>query len=162
MPWRKEWLPTPVSFMRILWTEEPGRLQSMGSQRVRQDWVINTFTSFSSSLKQKSLTGGVESDVGLDLYLVWWLAMCLLKPSLKWMPWLSKHKSGTCVMKVKVNSQGLLYNTINAQPSTPWEVRQREVGLSGGELGGRRPLRQTSPLPLHLREGFWKDKTSIN
>ena len=25
---------------RILWTEEPGRLQSMGSQRVRHDWAI--------------------------------------------------------------------------------------------------------------------------
>ena len=29
---------------RIQWTEEPGRLQSMRSQRVRQDWVTNTFT----------------------------------------------------------------------------------------------------------------------
>ena len=28
---------------RIPWTEEPGRLQSMGSQRVGQDWVTNTF-----------------------------------------------------------------------------------------------------------------------
>ena len=27
---------------RMLWTEEPGGLQSMGSQRVRHDWVINT------------------------------------------------------------------------------------------------------------------------
>ena len=27
---------------RILWTEEPGRLQSMGSQRVRQDRASNT------------------------------------------------------------------------------------------------------------------------
>ena len=27
---------------RIPWTEEPGRLQFMGSQRVRHDWVINT------------------------------------------------------------------------------------------------------------------------
>ena len=27
---------------RIPWTEEPGRLQPMGSQRVRQDWVTNT------------------------------------------------------------------------------------------------------------------------
>ena len=26
------------------WTEEPGRLQSMGSYRVGHDWVINTFT----------------------------------------------------------------------------------------------------------------------
>ena len=28
---------------RIPWTEEPGRLQSMGSQRVRYDWVTNAF-----------------------------------------------------------------------------------------------------------------------
>ena len=26
---------------KILWTEEPGRLQSMGSQRVRHDLVLN-------------------------------------------------------------------------------------------------------------------------
>ena len=31
---------------RIPWTEEPGGLQSMGSQRVRHDWVINEFTLF--------------------------------------------------------------------------------------------------------------------
>ena len=30
---------------RIPWTEEPGRLQSMGSQRVGHDWATNTFTS---------------------------------------------------------------------------------------------------------------------
>ena len=30
---------------RIPWTEEPGGLQSTGSQRVRPDWVTNTFTS---------------------------------------------------------------------------------------------------------------------
>ena len=29
---------------RIPWTEEPGRLLSMGSQRVGHDWVTNTFT----------------------------------------------------------------------------------------------------------------------
>ena len=28
---------------RIPWTEEPGRLQSMGSQRVGHDWLTNTF-----------------------------------------------------------------------------------------------------------------------
>ena len=27
---------------RIPWTEEPGRLQSMGSERIRHDWVTNT------------------------------------------------------------------------------------------------------------------------
>ena len=29
---------------RVSWTEEPGRLQSMGSQRVGHDWGTNTFT----------------------------------------------------------------------------------------------------------------------
>ena len=29
---------------RIPWAEEPGRLQPMGLQRVRHDWVINIFT----------------------------------------------------------------------------------------------------------------------
>ena len=30
--------------LRIPWTEEPGELQSMGSQRVGHDWVTNTHT----------------------------------------------------------------------------------------------------------------------
>ena len=29
---------------RIPWIEEPGSLQSMGSQRIGHDWVTNTFT----------------------------------------------------------------------------------------------------------------------
>ena len=35
----------------IPWTEEPGRLQSMESQRVGHDWATNTFT-----LKNKKYT----------------------------------------------------------------------------------------------------------
>ena len=40
IPWRKAWQPTPV-FMpgESSWTEEPGRLQSMWSQRVGHDWA---------------------------------------------------------------------------------------------------------------------------
>ena len=35
---RRQWQPTPVLLPgKIPWTEEPGRLRSMGSQRVRQD-----------------------------------------------------------------------------------------------------------------------------
>ena len=42
----KEEMATHSSILawRIPWTEEPGGLQSMGSQRVRQDWVTNIFT----------------------------------------------------------------------------------------------------------------------
>ena len=48
IPWRRAWWPTPVFLPgKIAWTEEPGRLQSMGSQGVGHDWV--TFTHFNSS-----------------------------------------------------------------------------------------------------------------
>ena len=36
--WRRAWPPTPVFLLgESQWTEEPGRLQSMGSQRVRRN-----------------------------------------------------------------------------------------------------------------------------
>ena len=38
-PWRRAWQPTLVSLPgESPWTEEPGGLQSMGLQRVRQHW----------------------------------------------------------------------------------------------------------------------------
>ena len=39
IPWSRKWQPTPVFFAwRIPWTEEPGGLQSLGSQGVRYGW----------------------------------------------------------------------------------------------------------------------------
>ena len=35
IPWRRAWQPTPVF---LPWTEEPGGLQSLGSQWVEHDW----------------------------------------------------------------------------------------------------------------------------
>ena len=44
-----KWQPTLVFLPgKIPWTEEPGRLQTLGLQRVKHDWEINTFT-FTSS-----------------------------------------------------------------------------------------------------------------
>ena len=38
--WRKAWQPTPVFLPgEPPWTQEPGGLQSMGSQRVGHDWI---------------------------------------------------------------------------------------------------------------------------
>ena len=38
MPWRRAWQPTPVFLPgESPWTEEPGRLQSIGMQRVRHN-----------------------------------------------------------------------------------------------------------------------------
>ena len=40
IPWRRAWQPIPVFFPRESpWTEEPGGLQPMGSQRVRHNWA---------------------------------------------------------------------------------------------------------------------------
>ena len=40
--WRRQWQPTPVLLAwKIPWMEEPGRLQSMGSLRVRHDWATS-------------------------------------------------------------------------------------------------------------------------
>ena len=36
---------------RILWTEKPGGLQSLGLQRVRQDWATNTLTTFKKLIR---------------------------------------------------------------------------------------------------------------
>ena len=43
---------------RIPWTEEPGGIQSMRSQRVRHDWVTNTFTFICVSLSVFNISGG--------------------------------------------------------------------------------------------------------
>ena len=38
IPWKRKWQPTPVFFSwRISWAEEPGRLESMGLQRVKHN-----------------------------------------------------------------------------------------------------------------------------
>ena len=41
--------PLCILAWRVSWTEEPGGLQSMGSQRVTHNWASNTFTFFSVS-----------------------------------------------------------------------------------------------------------------
>ena len=41
---------------KILWTEEPGRLQSMGSLRVGHDWPTFTFTFYFHALEKEMAT----------------------------------------------------------------------------------------------------------
>ena len=44
-PWRRAWQPTPVFLSgESPWTEEPGGLQSMGSQRVGHNWAAKHST----------------------------------------------------------------------------------------------------------------------
>ena len=45
IPWRRAWQPTPIFLPESPpWTEEPGRLLSLGSQRVGHDWVTKNMS----------------------------------------------------------------------------------------------------------------------
>ena len=45
IPWRRAWQPTPIFLPGVFpWTEEPGGLQSLVSQRVGHDWATNHST----------------------------------------------------------------------------------------------------------------------
>ena len=53
-----KWQPTPVLLLgKILWMEEPGRLQSMGLQRAGHDWVVSLSLSFSHEIRRRLLLG---------------------------------------------------------------------------------------------------------
>ena len=51
---------------RIPWTEEPGRLQSIGSQRVVQHWTISTFKQIKKTEDTK-IGMGVEQPEFSDI-----------------------------------------------------------------------------------------------
>ena len=56
---------------RLPWTEEPGRLQSVGLPRVRHDWATNTFT-FTFLLKVMSpQAGGLKKNDQVNFALNW-------------------------------------------------------------------------------------------
>ena len=58
IPWRRAWQPNPVVLPgEILRTEEPGRLQSMGSQRVGHDWATKQSTAKKLGSKTESMWG---------------------------------------------------------------------------------------------------------
>ena len=58
---------------RIPWTEEPGGLQSMGSQRVRSDWAINTRLKYwECNFLQTLETCSIIAPSPLSPALFWW------------------------------------------------------------------------------------------
>ena len=61
----RKWQPAPVFLLwDIPWTEEPGRLQSMGSQTVRQDWEIEHATDLNLLFKPVCLHSCASSYPG--------------------------------------------------------------------------------------------------
>ena len=54
IPWRRAWQPTSVFLPgESQWTEEPGRLQAKGSQKVGHDWVTKAQHMYVYSCEQK-------------------------------------------------------------------------------------------------------------
>ena len=49
-PLQSSCLENPMDRGESPWTKEPGKLQSMESQRIRHDWVTNTFTFIETEL----------------------------------------------------------------------------------------------------------------
>ena len=80
---------------KILWTEEPGRLQSMGSQRVGHDWA--TSMSMSMSMSTSYWVLGTKEGIGCLSFIVrvedmlFWLANPLLVWKPNSFPWLPTH-----------------------------------------------------------------------
>ena len=89
-PWRRPWLPTPVFLPgKSPWTEKPGGLQPMGSQRFGHDWVTKHSMNRSQETgkdfepgKYQSLTcdsyhdhhhHGILFGPGNDVFILWFL-----------------------------------------------------------------------------------------
>ena len=84
IPWWRAWQPTPVFLLfRIPWTEEPGGLLSLGSQRVRHDWNDLAHSSSIFNILRKCCTVFHRSCTSLlshqHLLFVgfWWLAVLI-------------------------------------------------------------------------------------
>ena len=94
---------------RILWTEEPSRLQSMGSQRVGHNWV--TFTSYFQTDKEHSK--GKASEL-----------------------WLGENENSQCVWSlypslcIQVQPQKRSLGWLDIQPEASWDIdSQRPKGM---------------------------------
>ena len=67
---------------KILWTEEPGRLQSMGSQRLGHDWATSLhFTSLHFALRMGLLGGASDKEPACQ---------CRRHKRLGFYPWMGK------------------------------------------------------------------------
>ena len=64
---------------RIPWTEKPGRLQFMGSQRVRHDWMTSLSLSFQYSItcacQISFIHSCVSGHLGISTFLLSWITL---------------------------------------------------------------------------------------
>ena len=81
---------------KIPWTEEPGRLRSMGLQRVGDNWAISlslfTFMHWRRKWQPTPVFLPGESQ-GQG---AWWAAVCGVAQNWTWLKWLSSSSSPLC------------------------------------------------------------------
>ena len=122
-PMEKE-IATPSSILawRILWTEDPGRLQFMGSQRIRHARVTNTFTlsrlqmtgvkplasmwggaSIKLQIIVKTIVGVTESNIGLKNRKKMWLGekFCVYCIRYTHRTWIQNASTGNTSLNVR-------------------------------------------------------------
>ena len=78
---------------KIPWTEEPGRLQSMGSQRVRHDWA--TYFHFSHPCTGEGNGNPLQCSCLENPRdgRAWWAAVSGVAQSRTWLKWLSSSSN---------------------------------------------------------------------
>ena len=80
---------------RIPWTEEPGRLQSMGSLRVGHDWAISLSLFTFMHWRRKWQPTPVFLPRESKGWGAWWAAIYGVAQSQTWLQWLSSSSSSS-------------------------------------------------------------------
>ena len=145
---------TPLQYacLENPWTEEPGRLQSMGSQRVGHDWAtsLSLFTFMhregnGNPLQCSCLENPRDGRA-------WWAAVYGVAQSRTWLTWLSSSSSS---INIRWASQVAL--VVKNLPANAGDVRNMGsipgLGRSPGEHGN--PLRY-SCLENPMDRGAWQ------
>ena len=71
IPWNRKWQPTPLFWPGKLHGQKPGEMQSMGSQRVENDWAIKHVRKSQFSQRVLSFYTTTSSNlVGVKLYFI--------------------------------------------------------------------------------------------
>ena len=83
-PWRRAWQPTPVFLPgESPWTEEPGRLQSMGSQWVGHDWATKHNTYHVLCPNPLSVVPGIKANACPLQYMIHHMKQTYLNQTLE-------------------------------------------------------------------------------
>ena len=97
---------------RVPWTEEPGRLQSMGSLRVRHDWVTSFSLFTFMHWRRKWQPTPVFLPGGSQGRGAWWAAVYGVTQSRTWLKWLSSSRGTNILIFIFKNNNKIEFSGI--------------------------------------------------